>query len=534
VDLPIPHDRTFGLYKNAEERLRRFVDAGHGALLQAGHIGLEKESLRVNREGGLSQKPHPPALGSALTNPYITTDYSEALLELITPPVASIGEALAFLSDAHQFVYTNLEDEVLWATSMPCILAGETNIPIARYGSSNAGMMKHVYRRGLGYRYGRVMQVIAGVHFNYSFSDAFWAAYQAHLGDTRSSQAFIADTYFGIIRNLQRIGWLIPYLFGASPAVCKSFLNGQPGQLQEFDATTFYQPYATSLRMGDIGYQNNMENEVGIKACYDSLEAYVGSLSRAISTPCPHYEKIGVVVDGEWRQLNANLLQIENEYYSTVRPKQILQDNERPTLALQRRGVRYLELRSLDINAFEPLGISEAQLHFLQLLTAFCLFSDSPLIAWRERVEIDDNEMAAAHRGREPGLVLLRGGREVTLREWALELCEALVPFCEALDAGCDGAPYSAALRLQMEAVRDPERTPSARMLAEMRSNGESFYQFARRMSEQHARHFSGRAEDPARMGMFSAQALESLQRQREIEASDTLPFDEYLGRYFA
>jgi glutamate--cysteine ligase len=275
------------LYQMADQRLSRLLNCQQPALLSGGLIGLEKESLRVNRKGGIAQTPHPRVLGSALTNPYVTTDYSEALLEFITPPFAEPAAALKFLRDAQKFVYDRLQDEILWATSMPCVLIGEANIPIAYYGESNAGKMKTVYRRGLGYRYGRVMQVIAGVHFNYSVPDAFWPVFQELEGASGPLQAFINDRYFGMIRNLQRFGWLVSYLFGASPAVCKSFMGGKPTHMPVFNDNTYYEPYATSLRMGDIGYQNRKEDETGVKACYDSLDSYVASLTCAIGTPCP-------------------------------------------------------------------------------------------------------------------------------------------------------------------------------------------------------------------------------------------------------
>jgi len=523
------------LYRHVEQRLARLVSAGHADLLQQGLVGLEKESLRVSREGGLAQTDHPRALGSPLTNPYITTDYSEALLEFITPPMHDLRDALQFLCDAQQFVYERLEDELLWATSMPCVIAGETSIPIARYGTSNAGMMKHIYRRGLGYRYGRTMQVIAGVHFNYSFSDAFWRAYQALEGDGGPMRGFVDRSYFSLIRNMQRVGWLIPYLFGASPAVCRSFLGGKPTSLEPFDGGTCYEPFATSLRMGDIGYQNNKENEHGIKACYDSLEAYVDSLTCAITTPCPDYQRIGVKVDGDYRQLNANILQIENEYYSTVRPKQPLESvMEKPVQALRRRGVGYLELRSIDVNAFDPLGINEEQLRFIEALLVFCLLADSPTIGPDEQRAIDANEMVTAHRGREPGLALVRDGQPILLRDWAAEVLAAMEGICELLDAGMSDRPYSSSLAAQRAAVDDPERTPSARMLAEMRSHGEGFFDFAARMSRVHQRYFQQRAVDPERVALFTRTAEESLRRQAQIEASDSLSLDAYLERYFA
>ncbi len=529
--------RIFGchaLYQSFENRIRRLTAEAWLALSMGGGIGLEKESLRVSHDGSIAQTPHPMALGSALTNPYITTDYSEALVELITPPLQDGGEALAFLRDVQKFVYDNLENEILWATSMPCVLAGGKNIPIARYGNSNAGLMKTVYRRGLGRRYGRVMQVIAGVHFNFSLNEAFWPLFQEMEGGRGSLRQFTDSSYLGMIRNLQRFGWLIPYLFGASPAVCKSFLGGRSTSLDSFDDTTYYEPYATSLRMGDIGYTNSKEKGVGIKASYNSLDAYIESLTHAIEAPCPVWKHIGVKVNGRYEQLNNNILQIENEYYSTVRPKQVQDGLEKPTLALKRRGVRYIELRSLDVNAFDPLGVSERQLFFLRAFMLFCLLQESPPINVQERREIDQNIGGVAHRGRDPALYLLRQGREILLRDWASEICQALQPVCELLDENSARQPYTLALREQMESVRDPDCTPSARMLAEMRARGESFFHFAWRMSHQHQKYFENFPLSDERRAMFAGETEKSLLRQAEIEASDEIDFEQFLANYFA
>jgi len=220
------------LYSLYKKRLAHFLDDNSGALLRSGRVGLEKENLRVGTDGHIAQTLHPASLGSSLTHPYITTDYSEAMLECITPPFVNLQEALEFLGDTHRFVYEKLEDELLWSASMPCVVEGDANIPIALYGSSNLGTMKTVYRKGLGYRYGKLMQVIAGSHFNYSFADAFWPVYQEHEQDKRASRDFIDSSYFCLVRNLQRIGWLVPYLFGSSPAVCKSFMGGKPTSLR--------------------------------------------------------------------------------------------------------------------------------------------------------------------------------------------------------------------------------------------------------------------------------------------------------------
>lgn len=522
-----------GDFVGYQARMAAIERAGLSGLCRAGLVGLEKETLRVSPTGTLSAKPHPAVFGSALTHPYITTDFSEALLELITPALADKAEVLGFLDDLHRFIHAHLEEEILWGASMPCVLEGADRIPLARYGSSNAARMKTIYRRGLGYRYGRTMQVIAGVHYNFSFSDDFWTAYQDLAGEGGDPVHFRSESYMGMVRNIQRYGWLIPYLFGASPAVCKTFIQGAKTDLIPFDPYTLHYPFATSLRLGDIGYQNRQEEGTGIKANYDSLDAYVRSLSWAIETPCPHYEAIGVKVDGRYRQLSANILQIENEYYSSVRPKPLLEGLEKPTQALCRRGVRYIEVRSFDMNPFEPSGVSREQLHFMDAFIRFCLLAASPRINPREQRAIDDNLVLTAHRGREPGLRLERQGQAITLRDWALELLAAMTAIAEWVDGGPGGACV-ASLQFQRAKVLDPEMTPSARMLAEMRERRESFFDFAQRISQAHREAYLARPLPPERLALFQDLTQDSLRRQAAIEAADDLAFDDFLARYLS
>ena len=522
------------MYLHAKQRLSALIEAAGPTLLKGSLTGLEKESLRVGPDGSIAQTPHPATLGSALTHPQITTDYSEALLEFITPPLDGATAARTYLRDLQHFVYLQLERELLWSSSMPCVVADGASIPIAQYGTSNSGMMKTVYRRGLGYRYGRVMQVIAGVHYNYSFSNAFWKTWQQLEADAGPLQDFVSSQYFALIRNLQRFGWLIPYLFGASPAVCKSFLVGKPTTLENFNDTTYYGPYATSLRMCDIGYQNSLENEVGFKANYDNLDSYVASLTKAIGTPSSRFAEIGVKVDGIHRQLNANMLQIENEYYSSVRPKQVPEYNEKPSFALQRRGVRYVELRSLDINIFDPLGISETQCRFVETFMAFCLLHDSPAISDLERKEIDENLDAVGYRGREPGLSLQHNGETQSLQQWASELCAAMEEFAACLDKNEDGTPYQTALQIQQAAVADPDKTLSAQVLAGMREHDEGYFHFAQRMSKQHQQYFLNLKHDAAQFETFTGSVRQSLAKQRSMEAADSDCFDDFLKNYLA
>lgn len=514
-------------------RLDRLARANPADSLAGNLIGLEKESLRVAESGRIAATPHPRALGSPLTHPHITTDFSEALIELVTPALREPQAVLDFLADIHAVVYRHLGDEILWGTSMPCVLEGARSIPLARYGTSNAATMKTVYRRGLGNRYGRIMQVIAGVHFNFSFGDAFWQSFQDQEGDRGDLGSFRSESYMTMIRNLQRVGWLVPYLFGASPAVCTSFVQGRATNLIPFDDHTLHGPYATSLRMGDIGYQNQKERCIGLKASYDSLDAYIRSLTWAIETPCPEYEAIGVKVGDRYEQLNASVLQIENEYYSTVRPKQIIDWLEKPTLALRRRGIRYVELRSLDVNAFEPTGVGSDQLLFLETLMLYCLLCDSPRIGAAEQGAIDENQVLTAQAGRTPGLTLNRDGQSIELRQWATELLEAMGPVAELLD-GKAGGPRTGSLLHQHEKVREPDATPAARMLAEMRASGEGFFHYASRVSKAHRETLAARRLSPEREALFAELAAESIRSQAAIEAADDTDFDSFLQGYFA
>jgi glutamate--cysteine ligase len=519
--------------KKFERRLSGLVNSGERAVLRGGRKGVEKESLRVSPEGVISQARHPAALGAPLTNEHITTDFSEALIELVTPPFRETWELLQYLCDIHQFVYRHLGDELLWSTSMPCEFDGDPSIPLAQFGTSNVGRMKTVYRHGLGMRYGRTMQAISGVHFNYSFPADLWDAL-AHVNQSKLPRRdFISEQYFGVLRNYRRFGWLVLYLFGTSPAVSKGFFGGRRITLPALDADTVYEPYGTSLRMSDIGYRN--KNQATVSVSVNSLGDYVRDLSTAISTPYPPYEKLGVKVDGEYLQLNANVLQIENEFYSFIRPKRIASSGERPTKALRRAGVEYVEVRALDVSAFDPVGVNQNKLRFLEAFLALCVLSGAEPISRDEQEALDANHLRVARRGREPGLTLNREGREAPMIEWARELLDAMQGVCEMLDHGEPSRPYQTALDQQRAKIDDVERTPSARLLAEMRQTGESFFHLAQRMSRMHKDYFLDLyPPNERRLADFAAAAQESHEEQARIEAADKCDFDTYLAHYLA
>jgi glutamate--cysteine ligase len=343
----------------------------------------------------------------------------------------------------------------------------------------------------------------------------------------------VSESYFGLLRNYRRHGWIVLYLFGVSPAVCKSFIRGRDIQLQQLDSGTYYEPHATSLRMSDLGYRN--KSQAGVDISVNSLEEYVRDLSRAIGTPNPEFQRIGVKVDGEYRQLNANLLQIENEYYSFIRPKRVANSGERPTKALRRAGVEYVEVRALDVSAFDPVGVNQHKMRFLEAFLALCVLKESPPLGSDAQAELDANHLTVARRGREPDLELKRAGRAVSMRTWAQELLDQMQGVCELLDHGLANKPYTMALAIQAAKVADVALTPSARLLDEMRTTGESFFQLALRMSNAHKAYFLElHPPNEQRLAEFREEAEESLRAQEKIEASDKLPFDEYLARYLA
>jgi len=496
--------------------------------------GIEKEGLRCEPNGRLSQAPHPQALGSALTHPSITTDYSESLLEFITPVFDNAKDTLEFMHNLHQYTYQNIGDEYIWPASMPCIINGEESIPIAQYGYSNLGQLKHAYRHGLWHRYGRTMQAIAGIHYNFSMPDALWPLmYKEEKKEAANDDQlkdFISDKYFGLIRNFRRNSWILSYLFGASPAVCSSFLDDQEHGLDTFKEHTRYLPYATSLRMSDLGYQNNAQAELIV--CYNSLENYVETLSKAVTQPVPAYEEIGLQEEGgQYKQLNTSLLQIENEYYSDIRPKRIGNGDEKPLQALANHGVEYIEVRCTDINPFLSLGMDETHIHFLDLFLTHCLFSNSPDINNDEFREIKANQHDSVMQGRDPELHLSKNGESIGLRQWGNELLIDLSSLAQSMDEAAGNNQYSDALTQQQAKLDDDSLTPSAQYLAEMKSNDLEFAQLTLKLAAQRAAEFKQPLNADLNEEM-KLQAQQSLMQQAEIEAGDQIDFPSFLNQF--
>ncbi len=518
-----------------EKRLQALATPQQRALLTRISRGIEKESLRIDSDGHLSQKPHPAVLGSALTHSSITTDYSEALMEFITPVSNSIEDSLETLAEVHSFVYQKLDDEILWAASMPCIVNGDEGIPVARYGSSNVARMKTVYRYGLGHRYGRMMQAIAGIHYNFSMPAEFWELEWQAAGKPDKLKDYISERYLELIRNFRRHSWLLVYLYGASPAVCASFLRGRGSQgLEPFDegSRSLHKPWGTSLRMGDLGYNSDAQKSLDI--CYNCLDSYIETLRAAILQPHPDYASINCGQGGDYQQLSDSLLQIENEFYSPIRPKRVTRSGETPLSALQGGGIEYIEVRCVDVSPFSPVGIDAEQIRFMDTFLLYCLLADSPACDDRVQSIQAENLSAIVNRGREPGLTLTTEDGERPMAELAGELLTAMAPIAEQLDASHGGDAYRAALAEQRAKVDDPELTPSARILREMRERDLPFFRLAMTYSEQWAQEFRNRDIPAAVKERLETESRTSQQAQLELEHADSISFEEYLDRIYA
>jgi len=524
---------AIGVDRVFERRLAGLINSREQRLIARGPRGIERESLRVYPNGRIAQTPHPQGLGSALTNPHITTDYAEALAELVTPTFDNNVALLQYLVDLHQFVYSQMGDELLWATSMPCALRGEADVPIAQFGRSHQGRVKTIYRHGLLIRYGGIMQAISGVHFNYSLPQQFWPLYAEICQSHEAGQDFISARYFDLLRNYRRYGWIVSYLFGASPALCRSFMQGrQDDALESLGPDTLIGAHATSLRMSDIGYRNRSKADVEVSV--NHIDEYLRDLRRAVTQLHPPFAALGVKVDGEYRQLSGNVLQIENEYYSYVRPKRTLRAGERTIHALARAGVEYVEVRALDNSTFDPVGVNLRKLYFLEAFVQLLLLKAAKPIDSSEEQAIDSNHLIVARRGREPELTLVRDGRTVPMIAWAEELLDSMRGICELLDTGHPDRPYTVTLNEQIAKLADVEQTPSARLLRELRTRDESFAALALHFSAAHRQFVEASPRNEARRREFEAQVEESMEAQRSIEASQKGSFDEYLAAYLA
>ena len=490
--------------------------------LSKGMIGIEKESLRI-LDYKISTLPHFPSLGSALCNKYITTDFSEALLEFITPPSISNDKTYEFLEDIHSFVSSRIDDEVLWPFSMPLETQSKNDIPIADYGSSNRARFKSIYRNGLSNRYGRSMQAISGIHFNYSLPEDIWDN-NFLSGENKNFDKKKSIIYFGGIRNLKRMNWLILYLFGASPIVPKSLIKGDYDNLGKIDSNYYYLPYATSLRMSDIGYQTHYQSD--LKISINSLDEYISDLLLATNKESEEFKKIPEKINNEYSQLNANILQIEDEYYSSSRPKSTNDGNKRMLFKLKNGGVDYIEYRSLDINPFYKTGIDIDTIHFLELFLIYCCLKDSPKMDAGEHKDSRSNTLRVSKEGRKKDIFLLKNSKKVSINVWFNLIFDEMTEVAESL---VQPSKYINAIEKYRDLISSPNNTPSGLIIDMVLSGKKSITELGYEIAKKNKDAFLKRNNS---LVVIENEVKNSIDKQIEIETKSSKLFEDYLKEY--
>lgn len=455
------------------------IESNSGSLLTQGSFGLEKESQRITSQGELALTPHPDAFGDKTQNPRITTDFSESQIEMITPPLSSVEETYKALKQISLEVKEGIGSEMLWPLSMPPKLPDDELIPIAKFNGTIEGKKKEEYRENLAKRYGRKMQMISGIHYNFSFDNNLLNLLYDNFGNGVNRQEFINETYFAAARNFLRYRWLLIYLFGASP-VCDStyypVIKKELAVVQKCcpdccDAIKDFNRYATSLRVSRFGYSDTNDGKNSV--LFNSLSEYTGKIEK-------------MLMEGS--------IQRESEFYSPIRPKQIVSDGGTQLEALQKNGVRYMEVRIIDLNPFEELGISIDQLRFLQVFMLFCLLNESPEITEAELEEINFNHHLVSLFGRRKDLPLYRYSNNYKrLRDFGEEIFKKLSDIAVIIeDSTCD-KDYITCVGKEYQKLIDPELLPSQRIATEMAKSKESYLQFGVRYAKKYSQVLAGR-----------------------------------------
>ncbi len=498
----------------------------NATLINSVNIGLERETLRVNPENGhISQGDHPKSLGSPLTNSHITTDFSESLLEFVTDPKDSPDAALEELREIQQFTLNALENnELFWPNSMPPAIASEDEISIAKYGSSNDAKMKSLYRKGLSLRYGKMMQVISGIHYNFSFKDSLFEFLQKALNNHDSLQTFKTERYLHACRNVSRYGIIIPFFLGSSPVMDKTFLAGKPNAFVSLNCSDSYLPDGESLRLSDIGYGNN---KCHFDVSFNNIDDFVNNIHYAISTPCSNFSKIPVIENGEYNQINNHILQIENEYYASVRPKQIIKKGENFLTALKKRGIEYIELRSIDINPLIPEGIDLESMRLIQMFLTASVLTDAEVLSQQEYEANQKNLKTVAKQGLVLKDVITINNITATIDSHLRAILAWLKPVADIL-----GEQYVATLTHFEQKINDTTQLPSQKVLSTLMQSELPYQEFFL----QQAKHLFNRETyrlDQQKTLQMQDEANKSLESLAKIESAPQISFEEYLDNYF-
>ena len=407
--------------------------------IMAGSFGIEWESLRAKDDGQLSLTPHPEVFGDKLTNPVVTTDFSESQIEIITPTFDTIDEAFDVFSLLSDIVNVSLpEDEYLWFQSIPCILPYADKIPIAQY--PEEGISSQRYREDLARKYGLKKQMISGVHFNFSFSDEFLEHLYSIEDRGVSFRQFKNEVYLKVARNYLRYCWLIIYLTGCSIGTHETFSKDCIHLMDACDEFgSYYSTRGPSFRNASCGYKNLKE----LYPSYASVEEFARDVNRFID--------------------NGDLSEAK-ELYTQIRLKP--KDPSDMLNSLVNDGIEYVEIRTLDINPFYKCGLVRHDMNFLHLFLIYMFIKDeSDYADWQREAKI--NEENTAEAAYVDSMRLLRDGEEVTLKSWAAEIINEMYGMCEVF-----GIDESHTLSLMLNRIADPELTYGKRLLRLIEENG--------------------------------------------------------------
>lgn len=475
---------------NFLQRLDLF-NRSNSRLLVDGRWGLEKESQRVTTSGELAMTDHPAAFGHKMSNPHITVDFAESQIELITSPSASIEEAFEELNNIQLYAEGELGDELLWPLSMPPKLPAEEGIPLARFGNSEEGREKEIYRTGLSHRYGKKMQMVSGIHYNFSLGDGMLSFLYNHLGEGKDMQTFADELYAAMARNFLRYRWLLIYLFGASPSIDSTYYSVMCQELKHVarccpeccSPISNYEKHAVSLRVSRFGYSRAPQGNSTL--IFNSLKDYTMGIRKLLSIKSNKFSRMGTHQNGKKIQLNDHILQKESEFYSSIRLKQVTEAGENQLDALEGRGVKYVEVRILDLNPFHKTGMDLNQLYFLQMFMLYCLMEDSGMISKEEDHVMNKNHHFVSLLGGKPNLKLYPYNNDsVPLQEWAKEIFDKLRPIASVMDMADNSSKYKSSIEEQFNKVLDPSLLPSARIRKEMEENKESYLDFGIRWAQ--------------------------------------------------
>lgn len=488
--------------------------------LKNGSIGIEKESFRLWGEG-ISPRKHPETLGAALTNKFITTDFGESLLEFVTKPESNNKHLMDFLDHIHYFFYTKVSDEILWPFSFPPEIVDESEIKIAEYGNSNTATLKRLYRKGLSARYGRLMQSISGLHFNYSLNPSILELiineYNYKKGLTRS------DVYLAGVRNLTRLNWFLIYLFGSSPFVTKNFSVVGESEFNEINGV-FLNRESTSLRMSDIGYSVPAQHK--FKISLNTLNEYIDSVSKYINLNNPEFDFQGKHAK-PINQISSSYLQTEDELYAAARPKSNSTITNRTLFNLSNGGIDYIELRSLDINPFKTSGIDQKDVNFLEAFVIFCLLDDSPYMSEQELNTCRENDQLVSKYGRKSETTIKKNANRVSIQEWGLEIFQRMEPIFDLVEI--EEKDKISFQRRLMDISSLPSSMVEEMIMEDNFNIKHSPIEIAEKNKYYFLNHFK---KDAKIIETLEDEAKRSIKESKDRESNKEIPFDEFLRNY--